>query len=77
MARPSKLMEEIIQEIVQEDGGTYEEVREVVMSQFAFLRKHMEHGAFSTVRLPYLGKFYVKPGRLSKLNHAVIQGRKL
>jgi len=77
MPRPSKIMHEIILEIVEEDGGTYEEVAEVVMSQFGFLRKHMEKGAFSTVRLPYLGKFYVKPGRLSKLNHAVIQRRKL
>ena len=77
MPRHSKLMEEIILEIVEEDGGTYEEVSEVVMSQFSFLRKHMEHGAFSTVRLPYLGKFYVKPSRLSKLNHAVIQRGKL
>lgn len=77
MPRPSKLMEEIIQEIVQEDGGTYDEVAEVVMSQFSFLRKHMEKGAFSTVRLPYLGKFHVKPGRLSQLNHAVIQRGKL
>jgi len=77
MPRPSKLMEEIILEIVQEDGGTYEEVSEVVISQFTFLRKQIEHGAFSTVRLPYLGKFYVKPGRLSQLNHAVIQRGKL
>jgi hypothetical protein len=77
MPRPSKIMDEIILEIVREDGGTYEEVSEVVMSQFTFLRIHMEHGAFSTVRLPYLGKFYVKPGRLSQLNHAVIQRRKL
>lgn len=77
MPRPSKLMHEIILEIVQEDGGTYEEVAEVVMSQFSFVRYHMEKGAFSTVRLPYLGKFYVKPGRLSRLNHAVIQRGKL
>ena len=77
MPRPSKIMHEISLEIVEEDVGTYDEVAEVVMSQFTFLRKEMEHGAFSTVRLPYLGKFYVKPGRLSKLNHAVIQRRKL
>lgn len=70
-------MDEIILEIVQEDGGTYEEVSEVVMSQFSFLRNHMEHGAFSQVRMPYLGKFYVKPSRLYKLNNAVIQRRKL
>ena len=76
MPRPNKLMEEIIQEIVDEDGGTYEEVAEVVMSQFAFVRKHMEHGAFSQVRMPYLGKFYVKPSRLYRLNNAVIQRRK-
>ena len=73
MPRPNKLMEEKIQEIIAEDGGTYEEVAEVVMSQFAFVRQHMEHGAFSQVRMPYLGKFYVKPSRLYRLNNAVIQ----
>lgn len=72
MPRVNKLKQEIIKEILEEDGGSYDEVNAVVESQFAFLKREMEHGAFSTVRLPYFGKFYVKPGRLSRLNHAVI-----
>lgn len=77
MPRVNKLKQEVICEIIAEDGGTYEEVSAVVESQFQFIKKEMEHGAFSTIRLPYFGKFYVKPGRLSRLNHAVIQRRKL
>ena len=77
MSRVNKLKQDIIRDIIAEDGGTYEEISAVVESQFQFLKKEMEHGAFSTIRLPYFGKFYVKPGRLSRLNHAVIQRRKL
>ena len=77
MARVNKMKHELISEIVAENGGSFEETQAIVENQFKFLKKHMEHGAFSTVRLPYLGKFYVKPGRLSRLNHAVISRRKL
>lgn len=72
MPRANKLKQQIIREIILENGGTYDEVSAVVESQFAFLKREMEHGAFSTVRLPYFGKFFVKPARLSRLNHAVI-----
>ena len=36
-------------------------------------------GEFDTVRMPYLGKFTVKPGRVKMLNNknAIIQRRKL
>ena len=64
MPRVNKLKQEIIKEILEEDGGSYDEVNAVVESQFAFLKREMEHGAFSTVRLPYFGKFYVKPGTI-------------
>ena len=73
MARVNKLKQLIIREILDEDGGTYDEVSAVVDSQFDFIKRTMEASDFSQVRLPYLGKFYVKPARLSKLNHAVIQ----
>lgn len=75
MARVNKLKQQIIREILDEDGGSYDEVSAVVDSQFEFIKRTMEMGDFSQVRLPYLGKFYVKPARLSKLNHAVIQRR--
>ena len=57
MARVNKMKHELISEIVAENGGSFEETQAIVENQFKFLKKHMEHGAFSTVRLPYLGKF--------------------
>ncbi len=76
MPRHNKLKDSIIKEIVAENGGDITETSAIVESPFQFLKKHMEHGAFSNARMPYLGKFYVKPSRLYRLNNAVIQGRK-
>lgn len=77
MGKVNKLKRQICQSIVEEDGGSLAEVEAIVDSQFQFLKYHMERGEFSTVRLPYLGKFHVKLRRLQKINHAAIQGRKL
>lgn len=77
MARVNKVKREICIEIVEENGGSLDEIENIVESQFEFLRKTMERGDFSQVRMPYLGKFYVKPQRLYKLNHAIITRRKV
>ena len=77
MPRNNKLKTTIYKEIVEESGGTVSEIESIVESQFAFLKKNIETGEFAQIRLPYLGKFYVKPVRLSKLNHAVVQRGKL
>ena len=77
MARVNKVKREICNEIVEENGGSLDEIENIVESQFEFLRKTMERGDFSQVRMPYLGKFYVKPQRLYKLNHAIITRRKI
>jgi nucleoid DNA-binding protein len=76
MGKINKVKRQICRDIVAEDGGTLAEVEQIVESQFAFVKCHMEKGEFSTVRLPYLGKFHVRLRRLQMLNHAVIQRRK-
>lgn len=43
-------------------------VEEVVYSQFKYVAKTIRDGKFEAVRLPYLGKFHVNPGRLKHLN---------
>lgn len=76
MGKINKVKRSICREIVAEDGGNLAEVEQIVESQFAFLKYHMEKGEFSTIRLPYLGKFHVRLRRLQRLNYAAIQGRK-
>lgn len=76
MGKVNKLKREICQSIVEEDGGSMAEVEAIVDSQFQYLKYQMERGEFSTIRLPYLGKFHVKLRRLQKINNASIQGRK-
>ena len=43
-------------------------VEEIVYHQFKFTSKIIREGKFEAVRLPYLGKFHVNPGRLKHLN---------
>ena len=77
MPRVNKNKRVLCKEIVEENGGSLREVEEVIESQFEFLKGAMEEGAFSQVRFPYLGKFYVKPGRLSYINNAPISRRRV
>lgn len=60
--------EKIIQEIAKELGISPNLVQKIVKSQFEFVKLKMEEGAFETVKLPYFGKFHVKPYRLQKVN---------
>ena len=39
-------------------------VTEIINYQFKYVTKIMAKGKFESIRLPYFGKFYVKPGRL-------------
>lgn len=39
-------------------------VTEIVNYQFKYVTKIMAEGKFESIRLPYFGKFSVKPGRL-------------
>jgi nucleoid DNA-binding protein len=60
--------ERINQEIAKELGISPSLVQKMVRSQFEFVKTTMEKGEFETVRLPYFGKFMVKPYRLQKVN---------
>ena len=64
----NKVKEKLYKKLAEEYGTTIDEIRSIVDSQFEFLRKTIEHGAFNSVRLPFFGRFYVNPYRLHKLN---------
>lgn len=62
------LKNKLCKQLAEEYGTSAEEIRQIVDSQFAFLRKTIEHGAFDSVRIPMFGRFYVNPYRLHRLN---------
>lgn len=64
-----KYMEEkIYQEVARELGISRSLVQRIAQTQFEFVKLTMEKGEFETVKLPYFGKFTVKPYRLQKVN---------
>jgi len=79
MGKRNEVKQEIYREIAKESGGTMQEIEKCVEAQFQFIERIMKRGEFDTVRMPYLGKFTVKPGRLKMQNNknANIQRRKL
>jgi len=79
MGKKNEVKQEIYREIAAETGGTVQEIQKCVEAQFSFIEKVMKRGEFDTVRMPYLAKFSVKPGRVKMLNNknAIIQRRKL
>ena len=64
----NKLKEKLYSKLADEFGTTVDEIRSIVESQFVFLRKTIEHGAFDSVRMPMFGRFHVNPYRLHRLN---------
>jgi len=58
----------IIQKIASKHNLPISKVEEIVYSQFKFAGKVIRDGEFKAVRLPYIGKFHVNPGRLKHLN---------
>jgi hypothetical protein len=53
----------IYAKIAKENDLDIHEVEAAARSQFAFVKKVMEEGKFEGVRLPFFGRFWVKPGR--------------
>lgn len=49
--------------IAKEKGISMKEVELAVSSQFSLVRKVMKKGDFEQVRLPFFGRFWVKPTR--------------
>ena len=57
----------IIQKLANKYNLSIQKVEEAVYFQFKYVNKIMKEGKFESVRLPYLGKFHVMPGRLKYL----------
>lgn len=66
MAKPAR-KNEIIRRIALEEGLTKKQVEEAVNSQFHFVHKIMASDTFAQIRLPFFGRFWVKPSRLKFL----------
>ena len=58
----------IIQKIASEHNLPLQKVEEAVYFQFKYVSDVMRAGKFESIRLPFLGKFHVNPGRLRYLN---------
>ena len=59
----------ILQRLATKYGLSIQKVEEAVYYQFKYTACIIKEGGFESVRLPYLGKFHVLPGRLKHLNN--------
>ena len=59
----------ILQKLATKYSLPIQKVEEAVYYQFKYTSSVIKSGAFEPVRLPYLGKFHVLPGRLKHLNN--------
>ena len=60
----------ILQRLATKYDLPIQKIEEAVYYQFKYVSQVMKRGKFESVRLPYLGKFHVLPGRLKHLNNA-------
>lgn len=60
----------ILQILATKHNLPIQKVEEAVYYQFKYTSQIIKAGKFQPVRLPYLGKFHVLPGRLKHLNNA-------
>lgn len=58
----------IIQRLASKYNLPISKIEEIVYYQFKYVSKVIREGKFESVRLPYLGQFHVKQGRLKHLN---------
>jgi len=59
----------ILQRLATKYSLPIKKVEEAVYYQFKYTASILKAGRFEAVRLPYLGKFHVLPGRLKHLNN--------
>lgn len=64
----AKSKKALIQDLASKHNLPLKTVTDIVESQFKYAAKIMADGSFDTIRLPYFGKFSVKPGRLKNVN---------
>ena len=60
----------ILQILATKHNLPIQKIEEAVYYQFKYTSQIIKAGKFEPVRLPYLGKFHVLPGRLKHLNNA-------
>jgi hypothetical protein len=58
----------IIQKLATKYNLPLKTVEEIVFHQFKYTALIIKEGKFESVRLPYFGKFWSKPGRVKHLN---------
>jgi len=59
----------LIQKLATKYNLPLSKVEDIVNYQFKFIHDVIKKGEFETVRLPYFGKFSVKPGRLAHIQN--------
>ena len=59
----------ILQKLATKYNLPINKVKQVVYHQFKYVSNIMKKGDFESIRLPYLGKFHVLPGRLKHLQN--------
>ena len=64
----AKNKKEIIYALATKYNLPIKKVTEIVDFQFKYVSKIMKEGKFESIRLPYFGKFSVKPNRLKYIN---------
>ena len=60
----AKGRKELIQLLANKHNLPLEEVSKIISTQFRLVAETMAEGKYESVRLPYLGVFRVKPGRI-------------
>jgi hypothetical protein len=60
----------ILQKLATKYNLPIQKIEEAVYYQFKYTSTLIKSGTFESIRLPYLGKFHVLPGRLKHLRNA-------
>ena len=66
----------ILQKLATKYNLRIQKIEEAVYYQFKYTAELIKSGSFDAIRLPYLGKFHVLPGRLKHLRDARADCRK-
>jgi nucleoid DNA-binding protein len=74
-----KEIRDLIKELAEKHNLSFETVREIIYSQFKYVRQELESGvkgdynSYKNVMLRYLGTFYTKENRLKHITEAKIR----
>jgi len=65
----------LAKQISKEIGMPYEQTLSIIRSSIGYIVYIMKYSGFEAVKLPYLGKFLVKPKRLQYYNEQKLNKR--